>query len=213
MVEEEKIKRQVVLSHKDAFKISLRNIRIRFGRSIIVTASIGLGVAFLSSVLVGNLISNALMKNGPEEIRVVLQAVEEGSHSRQIWLVTLSLIVCVVGITNSMLMSVTERCKEIGTMKCLGALNRFIIELFILESSLQGIIGSLAGVFIGTLGIVILNLLKYGGMIFRFIPYLPLLKYSFFAVLLGVTISVVGAVYPAYLSSKMEPAEAIRKEV
>jgi len=39
------------------------------------------------------------------------------------------------------------------------------------------------------------------------------LKCSFFALVLGTLISVVGAVYPAYLSSKMEPAEAIRKEV
>lgn len=213
MVEKKKVERQVVLSHKDAFKISLRNIRIRFGRSVIVTASIGLGVAFLSSVLAGNSISNSLLERGPAEIKMVLQTIEEGSRSRQVWLVTLSLIVCVVGITNSMLMSVTERCKEIGTMKCLGALNRFVIELFILESSLQGIIGSLAGVFIGTLGIVILYLLKYGGAVIRFIPFLSLLRYSFFAVLLGTGISVLGAVYPAYLSSKMEPAEAIRREV
>ncbi|MCK4244389.1 MAG: FtsX-like permease family protein [Candidatus Omnitrophica bacterium] len=213
MAEEKKIQRQVVLSHKDAFKISLRNIRIRFGRSVIVTASICLGVAFLASVLASNSISNNLLERGPEEIRVILQPIEEGSRSRQIWLVTLSLIVCVVGIINSMLMSVTERCKEIGTMKCLGALNRFVIELFILESSLQGIIGSLAGAFLGMIGIVILYLLRYGGVIIHFLPFLSLLKYSLFAVLLGITISILGAVYPAYLSSRMEPAEAIRREV
>jgi len=213
MAEEKKIQRQVVLSHKDAFKISLRNIRIRFGRSIIVTASIGLGIAFLASVLTDNIISNNLLKNGPEQIKLIMQTAEEGSHSRQIWLVTLSLIVCVVGITNSMLMSVTERCKEIGTMKCLGALNRFIIELFMLESFLQGIIGSVAGVLVGMFAIIILYLVKYGGIVFHFFPILSLLKCSFFALVLGTLISVVGAVYPAYLSSKMEPAEAIRKEV
>jgi len=213
MAEEKKNKRQVVLSHKDAFKISLRNIRIRFGRSIIVTASIGLGIAFLASVLTDNIISDNLLKNGPDQIRLIMQAAEEGSHSRQIWLVTLSLIVCVVGITNSMLMSVTERCKEIGTMKCLGALDRFVIELFMLESFLQGIIGSIAGVFVGMLGIIIVYLLKYGGIVFRFLPIFALLKCSFFALILGTLISVVGAVYPAYLSSKLEPAEAIRREV
>ncbi len=213
MAEEEKIKRQVVLSHKDAFKISLRSIRIRFGRSVIVTASICLGVAFLTSVLTSNSISNNLLQRGPEEIRVILQTIEEGSRSRQIWLVTLSLLVCVVGITNSMLMSVTERCKEIGTMKCLGALNRFVIELFILESALQGVIGSFVGAFIGMTGIVILFLLRYGGVVIHFLPLLSLLKYSFFAVLLGIVISILGAVYPAYLSSRMEPAEAIRREV
>ena len=46
----------------------------------------------------------------------------------------MSLLVCTVGITNSMLMAVTERFKEIGTMKCLGALDSFVVVLFMLES-------------------------------------------------------------------------------
>lgn len=213
MAEEKKVQRQVILSHKDAFKISLRSIRMRFGRSVIVTASICLGVAFLVSVLSNLAVSEALTEKGPEAIRMSLSTVEEGSRSRQIWLVTLSLIVCVVGITNSMLMSVTERCKEIGTMKCLGALNRFIIELFVLESVFQGIIGSLVGAFLGLIGTVILYLIRYGWGIIHFFPFLLLFRYCVFAIFLGIFISVLGVVYPAYLSARMEPAEAMRKEV
>ncbi len=58
---------------------------------------------------------------------------DRNSFYRMIWLVVMSLLVCTVGITNSMLMAVTERFKEIGTMKCLGALDSFVVLLFLLE--------------------------------------------------------------------------------
>jgi len=51
----------------------------------------------------------------------------------------LSLLVCAVGIVNAQLMAVTERFREIGTMKCLGALDRFVLRLFILEAGMQGL--------------------------------------------------------------------------
>ena len=68
---------------------------------------------------------------------------------RSIWLVVMSLLVCSVGITNSMLMSVTERFKEIGTMKCLGALDSFVVTLFLLESGMMGICASVLGWAVG----------------------------------------------------------------
>ena len=61
----------------------------------------------------------------------------------------MALLVCFVGIMNSMLMSVTERFKEIGTMKCLGALDRFIVTLFFIEAGLMGLIASAAGLVSG----------------------------------------------------------------
>ena len=45
------------------------------------------------------------------------------------WILFLSLLVCVVGIVNTQLMAVADRFREIGTMKCLGALDRFILRL------------------------------------------------------------------------------------
>src|SRR5437762_13903572 len=65
------------------------------------------------------------------------------------WLVGLALLVAFVGILNAMLMSVTERFREIGTMKCLGALDGFIIKLFLIESLFQGAVGTLVGVLLG----------------------------------------------------------------
>jgi ABC-type lipoprotein release transport system permease subunit len=69
----------------------------------------------------------------------------QAAKNRETWLVIMSLLVCAVGITNSMLMAVTERFREIGTMKCLGALDLFVVELFLLESGLMGVIAAAAG--------------------------------------------------------------------
>ncbi len=61
----------------------------------------------------------------------------------------------VVGITNAMLISVQERVKEIGTMKCLGAMNRHIILLFLVEALLQGLVGGLIGYVVGVVAALI----------------------------------------------------------
>ena len=75
---------------------------------------------------------------------------------RTYWLVVMSLLVCTVGITNSMLMAVTERFKEIGTMKCLGALDKFVVTLFMLESGMMGIVASVLGWLVGFLAIILI---------------------------------------------------------
>ncbi len=211
--EKKKIGKLLKLPLNHAFNMSIRSIRIRFGRSIIVTSSIVLGIAFLMSILSSNAFIMGIMEKGPENLKIALQQNLEEMRSRQIWLVSLSLLVCVVGIVNAMLMAVTERSREIGTMKCLGALDRFIVELFLLESSMQGLAGSIIGVIIGASATIFIYLLRYQGLIWSIFPWEPLLKYSAFSILLGIIISVIGAIYPAYVSAKLEPAEAIRREV
>jgi len=193
--------------------MSIRNIKIRFGRAIIVTMSILLGIAFLMSILTNNALTMALIKGGPENIRILLQENIESVKTKQVWLVTLSLMVCTVGIINAMLMSVTERSREIGTMKCLGALDKFVMELFLLESSIHGIIGSLIGGLIGTLTMTIVYLFQYKGLILKLFPFAVIGKYLFLSVLLGTFLAVIGALYPAFVSARMEPAEAMRREV
>ncbi|MCM8805845.1 MAG: FtsX-like permease family protein [Candidatus Omnitrophica bacterium] len=211
--EKKKIGKQLTLPLSHAFNMSMRSIKIRFGRSIIVTMSIVLGIAFLMSILSSNAFTAGILEKGPENIKITIQQNLEEIRIRQLWLVSLSLIVCVVGIVNAMLMAVTERSREIGTMKCLGALDKFIVELFIIESSMQGFVGSIIGVIFGTLATFFVYVLRYKGLIWHIFPAGLLLKYSLFSILLGVLISVIGAIYPAYVSAKLEPAEAIRREV
>jgi len=122
------VKRQVKLPWKKAIDFALTSIKIRFWRSMVTAGGIFLGIAFLASILTSRAIA------GPN--------LSANEASRMTWLVSLSLVVCTVGITNSMLMSVTERFKEIGTMKCLGALNQFVVKLFMIEAFLLGVIAS-----------------------------------------------------------------------
>jgi len=139
---------------------------------------------------------------------------------RGIWLVTLSLMVCVVGITNAMLMSVTERFREIGTMKCLGALDIFVVKLFLIESALQGIVGSATGAVIGFLLAFVRALFTFHAtdpetgnsywLAIRFFPGLALLGWLVVALAVGIALSIVAAIYPAIRAARMEPVQAMR---
>lgn len=218
MAEEKGIKRQIQLPLSEAVKISFESLRIRFWRSIITTAGVLLGIAFLVSVIAGATISSNVEANRGREA-VDAFSIEEQSQGKgeispqQIWLITMSLIVCVVGIANSMLMAVTERFREIGTMKCLGALDRFIVELFLLESGFQGLAGAMIGALIGLLAAILINLKSYGLDTFWYFPGLKVLAIMGMASILGMILSVIGAAGPSYKAAKLPPAEAMRVEV
>jgi hypothetical protein len=146
----------------------------------------------------------------------------ESQGMRGVWLVSLSLMVCVVGIANAMLMSVTERFREIGTMKCLGALDKFVVKLFLIESSLQGVVGSLIGATIGFLLAFVRALFTFHvqdvetgqsyWLVLRFFPGGQLLFWAVVALVVGILLSVVAAIYPAIRAARMEPVQAMRVE-
>lgn len=190
------------LPFKEAIKISFKNVKIRISRSLITTMGIFLGIAFLVSVFSSSLIVNAY----EEQLSMSLQA-------RQYWLVVMSLLVCSVGITNSMLMSIFERYKEIGTMKCLGALDKFIIELFLLESGLMGLVGSVSGSLLGLASTVLIYSYRFKENVLLNVSGVQLLGYIFLAIVIGTLLSVLAAIYPAYRAAKLPPASALRSEI
>ena len=119
----------------EAFRFSLESIRKRFTRALITALSVLLGIAFMVTILtMGTILTNA--EQQPPE-------------SYQLWMVIIALLVCGVGIVNSMLMSVTERYKEIGTMKCLGATDMNVLQIFLIEALLLGLLGGVIGAFAG----------------------------------------------------------------
>jgi predicted lysophospholipase L1 biosynthesis ABC-type transport system permease subunit len=201
---EQGIERQVSLPISKAIEISRQNIVHRLGRCSVTIAGIALGVAFLCYILLWSAVIDAQTRE---------KGIEGLDKSQQYWLVSISLLTCVVGVTNSMLMSVTERYKEIGTMKCLGALDRFVFLMFLLEAGFQGLFGSLVG-WIGSLLLVLfLSMTKFGIASLAVFPWGTALPILGIALVAGFVLSVGGALYPAWRARGMPPAEAMRVEV
>jgi hypothetical protein len=133
---------------------------------------------------------------------------------RTIWIVVISLVVTVIGIANAMLMSVTERFREIGTMKCLGALSAFIRQVFFIEASLLGVVGAVGGCVGGTLFSAGVFSLSYGvELVGTSLTLTTLAWQSGLCVVAGVVLAVVAAIYPASVASRMVPAVALRSTV
>jgi len=128
------------------------------------------------------------------------------------WLIGLALLVAFAGILNAMLMSVTERFREIGTMKCLGALDSFIIKLFLIESLFQGVAGTVIGVALG-LGLSMANLsTSYGIYVWKNVPWGSVIWSVVICFGVGIFLTVAGALYPAWQAAKMQPIDAMRVE-
>lgn len=198
------IRKQVQLPLSVAFRIALLNIRVRFLRALITAAGIMLGIAFFTAVRSAALYAPPLNPNDPATIEAA---------TRQNWLVVMSLLISTVGISNSMLMAVTERYKEIGTMKCLGALDSFIVKLFFLESGLLGVVASFIGFFVGWGLVFLINLFRQGSAVFSAAPLSALGGLLLQAMAIGVFLTVVATILPAIRAAKMPPAAALRVEV
>ncbi|MBI4559515.1 MAG: FtsX-like permease family protein [Candidatus Hydrogenedentes bacterium] len=201
------IKRQIKLPNREAFKIALRSLKIRFWRSCVTMAGIVLAIAFLSSVMISGLATASLR---PPDVGPGATVSED--RATQVWLICISLVVCTVGITNAMLMSVTERYREIGTMKCLGALDWFVVKLFLIEAAFQGLVGSMLGGLAGFIVAVLAAMTQYENVLGN-LPWGTAFGQLGIAVLIGTGLSIVGAIYPARRAGRMPPADAMRTEI
>jgi putative ABC transport system permease protein len=128
---------------------------------------------------------------------------------------TISLVVGTIGILNIMLVSVTERTREIGIRKAIGATNRAILQQFLIESIVLAGLGGLIGVGIGVglsglVAIVAPAFAPYLGSIFAgFAPVVTVLPVlASFAI--SLTIGLIAGGYPAYRAVRLRPVEALR---
>ena len=208
------IGQQIELPFSESLRISYQSLMIRFGRSVITTAGITLGIAFLIFVVISNEVSLSTSAGSTsEQIMDLGEEKETGISTKDKWLIIMSLIVCVVGITNAMLMSVTERFREIGTMKCLGALDHFVVILFLLESGFQGFAGALIGALIGLVASLLMSFANFGLDMFMDFPLLRNLLWLIGGCFLGMVLAVLGAAFPAWSAAKLPPAEAMRTDM
>ncbi|MHC1587769.1 MAG: ABC transporter permease, partial [Candidatus Syntropharchaeia archaeon] len=121
------------------------------------------------------------------------------------------LIVASIGIMNTMLMAVMERTHEIGVMKAIGAKNRDILFLFLLEAGVVSIVGGLLGCVFGIAGAEMISM----GISTGFDVEIPAVLRP--DVLLGgigvaVVVGILSGLYPARKAARMSPIEAVRYE-
>ena len=215
-----RVGKQAQLPFSRAFEIAWKNIRVRLFRSLLVTSGIILALAFLAYILCSDALTRSVARDGPQRLveqlkkEGTLKALDDADQRVQTWwLVGLALMVSFVGILNAMLLSVTERFAEIGTMKCLGALDFLIVELFLLESTLQGFVGTAIGVSIG-LGLTLLEGWgDFGSDMWGLVPVARLAELCGVCLVAGTALTVAGALYPAWRAARMQPVDAMRSEI
>lgn len=182
------------LSPRLVVEMALTSLRIRLGRTFLTVLTITTCTAFL--------------------IHLLTMQREESRDEVEGWMLmlALSLLVSVAGVLNTMLMSVTQRYREIGTMKCLGALDSFVLLAVLVESAMVGFVGAMGGIVCGLLISLTLALADFGPAFMEAVRLDGLGIKVLITAAVGMTLTTLGALIPALIAAKMPPVEAMRGE-
>lgn len=134
-----------------------------------------------------------------------LQELSSSTNRQLIWIACISLLVGGIGVTNIMLVSVTERTNEIGLRKAIGAKRRRILSQFLTEAAVLTGIGGILGVLVG---IGMAELLSGITKTPTAISVPSILAAALFSILIGLIFGIV----PAIRASKLNPIDALRRE-
>jgi putative ABC transport system permease protein len=141
----------------------------------------------------------------PATIMELYNSLTGNLASGSIFIVLIFLVIGGIVIMNIMLASVTERTREIGVRKSLGATRRDILLQFLVESGVMATIG-------GVIGVVVAALISFAvGHLTPFPMSLPIV-WVIIAVVVAAGVGIIFGVYPAYKASKLNPIEALRFE-
>jgi len=160
------------------------------------------------------IVSDILTKNHRRqdyEIVVPLELLRQAERTKQIFNIVLgaiaaiSLIVGGIGIMNIMLASVTERTREIGIRRALGAKRRDIVLQFLIETVILSGAGGIIGVVLGV--IIPFGIEFFADMTTIVTPWAPALAFGISAL-----VGIVFGIYPAIRAANMDPVEALRHE-
>ena len=125
-------------------------------------------------------------------------------------LASISLLVGAIGIANTMYTAVLERNREIGVMKAIGARNSQILTIFLIESSLIGLIGGVIGILLGALmgkgAEIAIGAFLGPGFFKVFLPWWLLAGAAGFALIIGA----LSGILPAKQAADMHPVDALR---
>ena len=117
----------------------------------------------------------------------------------------ISLLVAGIGIANIMLVSLTERIKEIGIRKALGARRVDIFLQFLIEAVLISIIGGIVGIILG---------LSFGNVVALFLEQDPVIPFNwvFYSIQICASMGIIFGLYPAIKASRLNPIDSMRYE-
>ncbi|NIA12862.1 MAG: FtsX-like permease family protein [Nitrospiraceae bacterium] len=185
----------------EAEKVELHQATVRVSRQedVVETAAI------IADLL------DRVRKKKDYEIVVPLELLRQAERTKQIFNVVLgsiaaiSLLVGGIGIMNIMLATVTERTREIGIRRALGAKRHDIVVQFLIETVILSCSGGLVGVVLGVS--VPLLIERFANMVTIITPWSPPLAFSISAL-----VGTVFGIYPAVRAARMDPVEALRHE-
>ncbi|MEL6896404.1 MAG: ABC transporter permease [Planctomycetota bacterium] len=161
--------------------------------------------------MVRNILQQRHADKADYQIQVPLELMAQAEHEKRIWNIVLgsiagiSLLVGGIGIMNIMLATVTERTREIGIRRAIGAKQRDIIQQFLFETMVLSTTGGLLGIAVGiTIPVVVTMTMD----IETITPWWAILL----AFGISVATGVIFGVYPAYKAARMNPIEALRHQ-
>jgi putative ABC transport system permease protein len=128
----------------------------------------------------------------------------------------ITLVVAALGIINTMLMSIIERTQEIGIMKVIGASNRDVTRIFLIEALFIGLLGGIGGVALGYVASKLIDVfagvyMSGAGATAQSIVVMPLWLVAF-AVGFAMVVGLISGVYPAGKAAGLSPVEALRHQ-
>ena len=212
--------------------IPLQTCKVRFGPRIYIRQSgsrsgeevelhqVTLTVADIDKVRpTGEVVRGLLEKHQKKDwaVTVPLDRLEEAERAKQRYQVLLgfiagiSLLVGGIGIMNIMLATVTERTREIGIRRALGAKRKDIVLQFLIEAVVQTTLGGLSGVLFGVVVVSSVPWL-YEFFTSKHLPALLHVGSIFYSLIVAVIVGVLAGLYPAFRAAMLDPIEALRHE-
>lgn len=134
-----------------------------------------------------------------------LQSMSRSANMQLVWIAGISLIVGGIGVMNIMLVSVTERTREIGIRKALGARTGSILLQFLAEAGIITLMGGVIGIVLGILGAM--GICSIAGVTASVDPAVVII-----ATLFSCGVGIFFGIYPAKKAAKLSPIEALRHE-